>query len=96
MGEYINKKDLKNEFCHYVHCEKESEGLTLTEINEVIDRLPSADIVEVVRCENCKHWVTTAGNLIAPYCEKIGIKYDNGYRDYDDYCSYAERKDENE
>ncbi|MBO4734235.1 MAG: hypothetical protein J5662_07150 [Clostridia bacterium] len=85
MAKYINAKDLKNEFSHYVHCEKESEGLTLVEINEVVDRLPSADVVEVkhgkwirtnpltdtLECSLCGLQVPVL-ELCSPYCPLCG------------------------
>lgn len=52
------------------------------------------DVVEVVRCKDCKHW----GN---PYCvlckTRVGASYrskDMAYRKPDDFCSYGKRRDE--
>ena len=87
MPRYINEDD----FCEYIRKNTTPSGAEwfISKIND----MPAADVVEVVRCENCKYWVTRERELIAPYCEKIGIKYDNGYRDFDDFCSYGERKE---
>ena len=84
MLKYINA----DEFLKLVISNPKAQTLV-----ELIDEMPSADVVKVIRCKDCKHWVTTPGELIAPYCEKIGIKDDKGYRDFDDFCSYAERKE---
>lgn len=56
----------------------------------VFESAPAADVVEVVRCGECKHCVEhydTDGN--APYwtCQE----WDSG-TDYDGYCYYGERK----
>lgn len=50
-----------------------------------LKRLPSADVVEVVRCKDCKFWDSGCR-----WCELWGDtqEYDNGY------CSYGERKDD--
>ena len=38
---YIRTKDLELEVSHYLLCEKESEAITLEELKELINRLPS-------------------------------------------------------
>lgn len=50
----------------------------------LIDVAPTIDAVEVVRCENCRYFVT---NYAVPHCGRtlIGMKKS-------DYCSYGERK----
>ena len=58
---------------------------------EVATSIPAADVVEVVRCGQCKYCVEhydTDGN--APYwtCKE----WDSG-TDYDGYCHYGERKE---
>lgn len=48
-----------------------------------------ADIVEVVRCKDCKHWKRNVGFADSPnghcFCHEIDT---NGF----DFCSYGERK----
>lgn len=77
MADYIDKQKTLN---------------VIFEIAEnVINSLPSADVVEVVRCKNCR-WYKT--NYIWNGTEvKICAKeaYEPG-RNADDYCSYGERK----
>lgn len=60
-------------------------------VTAVYESAPAADVVEVVRCGQCKYCVEhydTDGN--APYwtCKE----WDSG-TDYDGYCHYGERKD---
>jgi hypothetical protein len=46
----------------------------------------TADVVEVVRCGQCKHWKINPNNLFGGYC-----RYCEG-ASIDHYCSYGERK----
>lgn len=52
---------------------------------EKVARMPSADVVEVVRCKDCVNWKD-----IFPYptCELL-----SGHWEEDMYCSYGERKE---
>ncbi len=52
--------------------------------------LPAADVTEVVRCKECKHWDKTWTNEWEPdyhYCPMI-----DGTRKGDFYCTDAERR----
>lgn len=57
----------------------------------VIDRQPTADVVEVVRCKDCKYYDGRK-------CDKIYYIMDGYYvggfevKKPDDFCSYGERK----
>ena len=56
----------------------------------------SADVEEVVRCKDCKHWCHETAGMIEHYecsvfCDCHGIGYLTGA---DDFCSYGERKAE--
>lgn len=46
---------------------------------------PTVDAVPVVRCKYCKHWIDHR-------CRKVRSLDD--WRKCDDYCSFAERKEE--
>ena len=58
---------------------------------------PTADVVEVVRCKDCKYYIPKE-NLADEYANPIGADglCDNTdkYTDEDDYCSYGERKEQ--
>lgn len=55
-------------------------------LHNQVGALPSADVVEVVRCKDCKYYV--------PISEKIGECKDTRMNStYMSYCSYGERKD---
>lgn len=49
----------------------------------VIDEVKAVDAVEVVRCKDCKHWVT-----YFDCCEKKDITMHE-----DDFCSFGERRE---
>lgn len=61
------------------------------ELEKIIHKQPTADVVEVVRCKDCKYRGTmlsvpkgvfyTCKKYLLPYCKP------------DDYCSYGERMD---
>ncbi len=68
-------------------------GHDAVEILAEVEFAPTVDAVEVVRCKDCKQWCRNSGFADSP----------NGhcfYHDIDtngcDFCSYGERKDENE
>ena len=57
---------------------------------ETIEKVPSVDAVEVVRCRDClfKQSPKRYGNL---QCKILGVPMRNN-----DFCSYGERKSKNE
>lgn len=60
---------------------------------EIISRIcaqPAADVVEVVRCKNCKWW--EKGKDYTPYCNNIDCGLFYTARE-NDFCSYGERKE---
>ena len=54
----------------------------------VIDRLPSEDVVEVVRCKDCKY-LETDDDGVTYCCSSTGL---DGKLP-DDYCSWGERRE---
>ena len=85
INDYISRK-LAEKIIAEVINRGGTEAETLTQIHYC----PAADVVEVVRCGQCKHCVEhydTDGN--APYwtCQE----WDSG-TDYDGYCYYGEQK----
>lgn len=93
MSDYINKyiatsipvlpKEHRKQFTSYDDAFETGWNEALSCVNIV----PSADVVEVVRCKDCKHR--------DPYdlkCDHGLMKTELPVGD-DDYCSYGERKD---
>lgn len=61
----------------------------------VVDNAPTADVVEVVRCKDCKHYKRNIPCVGGYYngCDEW-IDEGNAITVYDnDYCSYGERAD---
>lgn len=52
--------------------------------------LPTADVVEVVRCCNCEHLKTNINK--ENYCDIHSSTWDKFYVKLDDFCSYGERR----
>ena len=96
MSEYIKKEDvikaLQNAFDEIPMPYALAEG--------ILKDVPSVDAVEVVRCKDCKHWQAkpnedeedNENNGFATWydCDKTCHICGNG----NDYCSYGERKDD--
>ena len=61
---------------------------------KMIDLLPPADVVKVVRCKDCKYAKKSKTVLAIPdyRCLKTNITC----LDADDFCSYGERKENND
>lgn len=75
MGNYINTKDLELEVSYYLQCEKESETITLEELKEIINRLPSADVVEAKHGE----WIEDDNYAICSLCAVAFNKKENDW-----------------
>ena len=89
MSRYIDADKLyKNEIerCGCVplvgSCSKDNKSL-----RDVLEEQPTADVVEVVRCEDCKH--SDKADYSASVCCNFFPKIVN----LDDYCSYGERRE---
>jgi hypothetical protein len=80
MAEYINREKAKAYLI----------GDYAYAAAKVIDEVLSADVVEVVRCKNCKHFCPYEGEEHKGDCaELVGLEscvYE------DDFCSYGERR----
>ena len=61
------------------------------EISKQLKQLPSADLVPVVRCRDCKHWQTDWNPSIPDrhYCAVM-----DSMMKADDFCSYGEKREE--
>ena len=71
--------------------EKEIQNVMADIVTPIVIGQPSADVVEVVRCKDCKHWQTeNKPNSKSDYrlCE-----YYRGYKSPDGFCDLGERKD---
>lgn len=66
----------------------------LTSLREVLEDTPAADVVEVVRCKDCKHGVhvTVCYNNVPSAFYRCELGNESCNKDY--YCRYGKRKDE--
>lgn len=84
MSRYIDREDLLKNLKRFA-----PEHLTPL-IVSLIEKQPTADVVEVVNCKDCKHYEHfTVHNK--HFCNEYG-----GYVIENDYCSRAEKKGETE
>ena len=94
MAEYIEReallKDISESVVFTVRGEKPS--LEIRGANKVIDRIksaPTADVVEVVRCKECKHYEIHRPSVTLN-CEREGKLIPMNPTDF---CSYGVRKE---
>lgn len=85
--EYIDTRYLfKCETCR--HCIGEYKCDTFCDSGECyspnMTKIPTADVVEVVRCKDCKHFVSEVCR------HDFAMNLSRG----DDFCSYGERKEQ--
>lgn len=94
MAEYIEREELikkLNEAPAYFDSGDIRYGIDIA-IQQVVEH-PTADVVPVVRCEDCVYW---DGLGYSGKCEGYHNGLMRNYTNYDDYCSYGERKDSND
>ena len=91
MSKYINADELKQKIpevsASVFGCDSCSL-LSKWEVEEIIDEMPSADIVEVVRCKDCDCFSESAYAEEKGHCKYLKIDMWEL-----DFCSYGERKD---
>ena len=60
-----------------------------------LKKIPTADVVEVVRCKDCKYQKFYDKEKDSFYCDQSGIiNYYMGKGEGDFFCSYEERREE--
>lgn len=80
MNRYIDADNYKKDLIHL--------GFLPALVVDVLDKQPIVDLVEVVRCKDCKNY-EAHGNLKYGLCKNYKSK---GLRNNNDYCSYGERR----
>lgn len=60
---------------------------TWSQLVGIVDKCPTIDSVQVVRCKDCNNRVTEIHNVHMSYCEVWGADVKE-----DGYCSYGVRK----
>ena len=81
MSRYIDVDELKENICKRVN-----NPAIRGWLNRLIDDTPTADVVPVVRCKDCKYYVDQ-------YCTRdIKCRTNMFYMCADDFCSYGKRR----
>lgn len=80
MAEYIEREALIKKL-----------GVSACELyaKAVLREAPTADVVEVVRCKDCKYFKTSINK--EDYCELHSAVWYKFYIRADDFCSYGKR-----
>ena len=82
MTEHINATTLLKEIDHAFH----TDIIGKKDVINLIINLPAADVVEVVRCRDCKYHEDTHVTGFE-HCRLYGLTMR-----FNDFCSYGERK----
>lgn len=92
--EYIEREALLKD----IQAHKDKGGLgscVAGTLERYVKRVPTADVVEVVRCCTCKY--SEAVGDIGCHCQNRKTPWFNDefevYMNLDDFCSYGERKE---
>lgn len=88
MPEYIEREALLDD----IDAAMQNTGMGVIvgqTLKRYVKRQPAADVVEVVRCKDCKYWQDNNDGY--PHQECRWGNYETP--DPDDYCSYGELKD---
>lgn len=97
MADYIRREDARRmvvQLDKYVWASPVSDEIRHTVDADLVkfglDRIPAADVVEVVRCKDCKYGDYDSKPDGAMVCLRTN---DGFWRQETDFCSYGERKD---
>ena len=101
--EYIEREAAKRELLSWAVSINHPEYLMRDDALHVIDSIPAADVVEVVRCRECKYWGDEDGKLqcsdgvLFARCKIHNYLLDGRHTGWcpteNDFCSYGERKE---
>ena len=85
--EYIEREQLKQAFAADTQSIRGWDVDLFDLLMDEIDEMPTADVVEVVRCKDCKYY-----RKMYKLCSCRSDKF-NVYLNDNDFCSYGERKE---
>ena len=96
MSKYVNAADASEKIA-------EKHGIRIADLCDTFGDIPAADVVEVVRCRECKYWGDEAGELqrsdgvLFARCKVHNYLLDGRHTGWcpteNDFCSYGERKE---
>ena len=94
MAEYIDRVALLKTIFPYDAADKSKFAINAKVVEKAIKGASTADVVEVVRCKDCKHFheYKIKGGIAGwGKCEAIAMDIDLMANDY---CCYGERKEQ--
>lgn len=86
---YIDVDKFAEAICNFQQIDEDAANAMIW----LLRTFPTADVVEVVRCKDCIHWGGTTHGFVCRKFSGIDTKICMGA---DHYCSYGERREENE
>lgn len=96
MSRYIDADKLCKGLKDMAKYQEPYKQSTILGVVSTIENAPTADVVEVVRCKDCKHWNNEGYD---PILESAWGECQKSFDDYhccetteDDYCSYGEKE----
>ena len=87
MAEYIERERAIVDACNSL----ELYPSEYAKLEDALNKIPAADVVDVIRCKNCIHYMNDT-----EYCKKHNKWYcelDEEIKPKNHYCSFAERKE---
>lgn len=90
MSKYIKDTDITNVLCDA----SDGDADTIAAFMELADKLPAADVVEVVRCAECEHLLVMNEHTKYAICTKTRyafIPFETDTRTY--FCAFGKRKE---
>lgn len=99
MSDYIRREDAKHLLCRFCIGELTCKHHGDCDRIEAVNKIPAADVEDVVRCKDCEYWASTltpaerdelakrsfGGDGVCDYWECDGLTAT-------DYCSQAKRR----
>ena len=101
MNDYIKREDFENQLMEiekitmmsHIDLGEEPEtgeiSMPISTVRNILKKCPSAEVVEVVRCKECKNWNRERAKRnhiqFDGYCETL-----NGYSPREYYCAWGE------
>lgn len=72
------------------------EQFGVLKAHRIVREAPAADVVEVVRCKNCKYAYINSFSAASGVvlCKKLSNEAETAIRQQDEYCSHGKRKEE--
>ena len=91
MNDYIKREDAI-EVVSRLSDKDDLEYLSVDALYDEIDRIPTADVVEVVRCRDCKYCCHDLNGMLVCNSNQRVPPF---YTDHDFYCAHGERRGDN-